>query len=96
MTHFPINATHGHGVKFVATFFVPRLDHPLPAPLFLAPPHNMSHKGKNSAAAGKGKKPKTGGESKSEDVLQAVVGCDGGAAVFLLFAVSATLAKHFS
>lgn len=34
----------------------------------------MSHKGKNSAISGKGKKPKSGGESKSEDVLQAVVG----------------------
>jgi translation initiation factor eIF-2B subunit epsilon len=34
----------------------------------------MSHKGKNSATSAKGKKPaKAGAESKSEDVLQAVV-----------------------
>lgn len=34
----------------------------------------MSHKGKNSAGSSKGKKPtKSGAESKSEDVLQAVV-----------------------
>lgn len=34
----------------------------------------MSHKGKNSASSGKGKKPaKSGAESKGEDVLQAVV-----------------------
>ncbi|CAI6093336.1 unnamed protein product [Clonostachys chloroleuca] len=37
----------------------------------------MSHKGKNSAGSSKGKKPtKSGAESKSEDVLQAVVLAD--------------------
>jgi translation initiation factor eIF-2B subunit epsilon len=34
----------------------------------------MSHKGKNSASSAKGKKPaKSNAESKTEDVLQAVV-----------------------
>ncbi|KAK5995728.1 putative translation initiation factor eIF-2B subunit epsilon [Cladobotryum mycophilum] len=37
----------------------------------------MSHKGKNSASSAKGKKPaKSGAESKSEDVLQAVIIAD--------------------
>ncbi|KAJ6781359.1 hypothetical protein PWT90_02770 [Aphanocladium album] len=37
----------------------------------------MSHKGKNSASSGKGKKPaKSGAESKGEDVLQAVILAD--------------------
>lgn len=39
----------------------------------------MSHKGKNSASSGKGKKAsKPGAETKSEDVLQAVVGFTAG------------------
>jgi translation initiation factor eIF-2B subunit epsilon len=37
----------------------------------------MSHKGKNSASSAKGKKPAKGGaESKTEEVLQAVVLAD--------------------
>jgi translation initiation factor eIF-2B subunit epsilon len=40
----------------------------------------MSHKGKNSAGSSKGKKPtKSGAESKSEDVLQAVVSLESAA-----------------